>query len=169
MSEQPCKDRAAVFGAGILGIGGVAAAAASAHAESDPRLLGAVALVCLAHAPALLALGLSGRRDVMFRLAALLLFAGAAVFSGRYRPSGVRPRTAFRDGGAFRRHCHDGRLARRGGRGFHRPRPVAGALTRRRDAVAAAMYFLSACGESCNGRNYRQSASAGPARPRGND
>lgn len=81
MSEQPYKDRAAVFGAGILGIGGVAAAAASAHAASDPRLLGAVALVCLAHAPALLALGLSGRRDVMLRLAALLLFAGAAVFS----------------------------------------------------------------------------------------
>jgi len=81
MAEPAGKDRAALFGAGLLGIGGVAAAAASAHAGSDPRLLGAVALVCLAHAPALLALGLAGRRELMLRLGALLLFAGAALFS----------------------------------------------------------------------------------------
>ncbi|MFZ2100485.1 MAG: DUF423 domain-containing protein, partial [Oricola sp.] len=56
MSGQTGKDRAALLGAGLLGIGGVAAAAGSAHVGSDPRLLGAVALICLAHAPALLAL-----------------------------------------------------------------------------------------------------------------
>lgn len=81
MSEPPIIDRPALLGAGILGLGGVAAAAAGAHAASDPRLLGAVALVCLAHAPALLALSLAGRRESAFRLSALLLFAGAAIFS----------------------------------------------------------------------------------------
>jgi len=81
MTQPADKNRAMLLGAGILGIGGVAAAAASAHAASDPRLLGSVALVCLAHAPAMLALGLSGRKDLILRLAALLLFAGAALFS----------------------------------------------------------------------------------------
>lgn len=75
------KDRAALFGAGILGIGGVAAAAAGAHAGSDQQLLNAVALVCLAHAPALVALALHARRDLALRIAALLLFVGAALFS----------------------------------------------------------------------------------------
>lgn len=81
MTDKASIGSATLLGAGVLGIGGVAAAAASAHAASDPRLLGAVALVCLAHAPALLALGLSGRRDFMLRLATLLLFAGTTVFS----------------------------------------------------------------------------------------
>ncbi len=81
MMGREIGGRAALLGAGILGFGGVAASAASAHGASDPRLLGAVALVCLAHAPALLALGLSGRREVMLRLAALLLFTGAVLFS----------------------------------------------------------------------------------------
>ncbi len=81
MAETDGTDRAALFGAGLLGVGGVAAAAASAHSGSDPRLMGAVALVCLAHAPALLAFGLAGRREGLLRLAALLLFCGAALFS----------------------------------------------------------------------------------------
>lgn len=81
MKDEIEMDRAAVIGAGILGVAGVAAAAMSAHAGSDPRLMSAAALVCLAHAPALLALGLSGRRDVLLRLAALSLFAGAAIFA----------------------------------------------------------------------------------------
>lgn len=81
MSETAIRDRPVLAGAGILGFCGVAAAAAGAHATGDPRLMGAVALVCLAHATALLALSLSGRRDPAFRLCALLLFSGAAVFS----------------------------------------------------------------------------------------
>lgn len=81
MERSTDRDRPALLAAGILGFSGVAAAAASAHAASDPRLLGAAALVCLTHAPALLALALWGRRHFLLRLAALLLFAGAALFS----------------------------------------------------------------------------------------
>ncbi|MAY63213.1 MAG: hypothetical protein CML29_13475 [Rhizobiales bacterium] len=73
-------NRIETFAAGLLGISGVAAAALSAHAGSDPRMMGAVALICLAHAPALLAIGVSGRREVLLRFAALLLFFGAALF-----------------------------------------------------------------------------------------
>ncbi len=81
MTEISAAGRAAVLGAGLFGFCGVAAAAASAHAAADPQMLGAVALVCLAHAPALLAIGLSGRRDVALVLAGLLLFAGSILFS----------------------------------------------------------------------------------------
>ena len=73
-------NRIETFAAGVLGITGVAAAALSAHAGSDPRLMGAVALICLAHAPALLAIGVSGQRDIPLRMAALFMFAGAALF-----------------------------------------------------------------------------------------
>ncbi len=81
MADNGNKGRGALIGAALLGFCGVAAAAASAHAGTDPRLMGAVALICLAHAPALLALGLSGRRDAILRVAAFLLFAGAGLFS----------------------------------------------------------------------------------------
>ena len=74
-------DRFILFGAGLLGLGGVAAAAAGAHATGDPRLGGSVALVCLTHAPALLALALHGRRGVLTNLVALALFVGATLFS----------------------------------------------------------------------------------------
>lgn len=74
-------NKAETIWAGLLGICGVAAAALSAHAGSDPRIMGAVALICLAHAPALLAIGVSGRRDMLLRIAGLLLFVGAAMFS----------------------------------------------------------------------------------------
>tara|TARA_B100001146_G_scaffold103414_1_gene91543 strand:- start:271 stop:624 length:354 start_codon:yes stop_codon:yes gene_type:complete len=73
-------NRAETFTAGLLGISGVAAAALSAHAGSDPRVMGAVALICLTHAPALLAIGLFGKSQSFLRLAGLLLFIGAALF-----------------------------------------------------------------------------------------
>ena len=82
MSEQATQGKAALLGAGLLGVAGVGAAAISAHAGSDPRLMSAAALVCLTHAPALLALGLAGRGAFLLRFAALLLFVGAALFSG---------------------------------------------------------------------------------------
>ena len=56
MSEKSAANSLALVGAGILGFAGVGAAAMSAHAGDDPRLASAVALVCLTHAPALLAL-----------------------------------------------------------------------------------------------------------------
>jgi len=81
MSEKSAANSLALVGAGILGIAGVGAAAMSAHAGDDPRLASAVALVCLTHAPALLALGLLARAGIVLRIAALLLFVGAAMFS----------------------------------------------------------------------------------------
>ena len=65
--------------AGLLGACGVAAAAASAHG-GDQRLMGAVALICLTHAPAIVALSTIGRSRLV-ALATVLLFSGAAVFS----------------------------------------------------------------------------------------
>jgi len=81
MRDIGITSRAMIFGGGLLGFAGVAASAASAHAAPDPQMLGSVAMVCLAHAPVLLAIGLAGRRGIVIRLAALLLFAGVAVFS----------------------------------------------------------------------------------------
>ncbi|PDT84659.1 DUF423 domain-containing protein [Sinorhizobium sp. BJ1] len=69
-----------LFIAGLMGVFGVAAAAAASHG-ADPRLLGGASAMCLAHAPTLVALH-AGWRD--FRTAAVaapLLAAGTAVFS----------------------------------------------------------------------------------------
>lgn len=82
MTERSNSISLAMLGAGILGFAGVGAAAMSAHAGSDPRLMSAAALVCLTHAPALLALGLSGRGGILLRAAGLLLFVGATLFAG---------------------------------------------------------------------------------------
>lgn len=65
--------------AGLIGAGGVMAAAASSHGDS--RNLGAIAMIALAHGPALLALGLAGRGR-MPGLAALLMTAGTLIFAG---------------------------------------------------------------------------------------
>lgn len=81
MSRKELPVSFELLAAGILGFAGVGAAAMSAHAGEDPRLASAVALVCLAHAPVLAALGLSARNDLILRIAALLLFVGAALFS----------------------------------------------------------------------------------------
>jgi uncharacterized membrane protein YgdD (TMEM256/DUF423 family) len=70
--------------AGLMGAGGVAAAAASAHMPGAARL-SSVALVLLAHAAAILALTLTSREAGLaarLRLAsALVLAMGAALFS----------------------------------------------------------------------------------------
>lgn len=70
-----------MFFAGVLGLAGVAAAAAGAHVSGGAGSLPAAALICLTHAPALLALALLARRGRVLRLAGWLLFAGAALFS----------------------------------------------------------------------------------------
>lgn len=57
----------------LCGAAGVAAAASASHMGS--RNLDAIALICLAHGPALLALGLHGRGKV-------LLWGGAALATG---------------------------------------------------------------------------------------
>ncbi len=73
--------RWAVGLAGLLGAAGVAAAAAAAHLP-ESRPLAAAAAVCLANAPALLVLGLHGRRLRWGRLCAGLLALGTVLFAG---------------------------------------------------------------------------------------
>jgi len=67
--------------AGLLGATGVAAAAAAAHGGAQAGLLSAASAMSLAHAPVLLAIGLSDRRLWLVDLAAGLLAFGALLFS----------------------------------------------------------------------------------------
>lgn len=70
-----------IVAAGLIGAGGVMAAAAASHG-GDGSNLGPIAMVCLAHGPALLALGLSSLHGRWFRAAAALLALGTLVFAG---------------------------------------------------------------------------------------
>lgn len=72
--------RVLLVAAGVAGAVGVMAAAAASHG-GDSRNLGAIASICLAHGPALLALGLAGRGRVLAG-AGLVLAAGTLVFAG---------------------------------------------------------------------------------------
>ena len=65
--------------AGFIGAVGVMAAAAASH-TGESRNLSAIASVCLAHGPALLALALFGGRPWLVR-SGLLLAAGTALFA----------------------------------------------------------------------------------------
>jgi uncharacterized membrane protein YgdD (TMEM256/DUF423 family) len=71
--------RMMLFCAGLLGAGGVAAAAASTH-QGGP-LLQPLALIALTHAPPLLAFGLSPARSAGLRVGAIVVAAGAVVFA----------------------------------------------------------------------------------------
>jgi uncharacterized membrane protein YgdD (TMEM256/DUF423 family) len=71
--------RLAIVIAGLLGAAGIAAAAGATH-TGDTRLLGALALVALTQAPAILALTLLGR-SIVFRIATAGIALGAVVFS----------------------------------------------------------------------------------------
>lgn len=70
--------------AALIGIGGVASAAAAAHLTSAPSL-NAASLILLAHAPAIIACLAAVRADLVLpalgRLATLLLALGATLFS----------------------------------------------------------------------------------------
>lgn len=72
--------RIIVLLAGLMGAAGVAMAAAATHMGG--ALLGPASAMCLAHAPALLALH-AGRRSIRTATAAALLMGfGAALFAG---------------------------------------------------------------------------------------
>lgn len=71
--------RLLILAAGLLGAAGVALLAAASHAGGDN--LRTAASFMLAHAPALLALGLAGGGRAA-RLGGLLILAGVALFSG---------------------------------------------------------------------------------------
>lgn len=72
---------ATLFVAGLLGGGGVALAAAASHG-GDMHFLGSASTMCLAHAPALLALYAGYDRIRTAPLAALLLGLGTLIFAG---------------------------------------------------------------------------------------
>ena len=72
---------ATLFVAGLLGGGGVALAAAASHG-GDTHFLGSASTMCLAHAPALLALYAGYARIRTAPLAALLLGLGTLIFAG---------------------------------------------------------------------------------------
>jgi len=73
-------NRLAFVVAGILGAGGVAAAAGASHYSGDERVLGAVALVALTHAATFLALGLASTTGRLLRAGALVIGAGVGIF-----------------------------------------------------------------------------------------
>lgn len=67
--------------AGLMGFTGVVTAAAASHG-ADPRLMAGASAMCLAHAPALIALHAVWQTMRSAALAALLLAAGTALFAG---------------------------------------------------------------------------------------
>lgn len=74
--------RATLFFAGILGLAGVVSAAMASHASGDPRLMGGASAMCLAHAPALVALYAGWPALRTAAIAAALLIAGTLLFAG---------------------------------------------------------------------------------------
>jgi uncharacterized membrane protein YgdD (TMEM256/DUF423 family) len=66
---------------GIFGCAGVALAAASAHAGGDTHLLASASTMCLAHAPALLALYAGYRALRTAPLGGLLMAIGTLLFT----------------------------------------------------------------------------------------
>ncbi len=84
---------------GVFGCAGVALAAAASHAGGDTHLLASASAMCLAHAPALLALALAGERLKTAWLAGLLIGLGTLLFAGdlvvlRFAGSGLFPMAA---------------------------------------------------------------------------
>ncbi len=69
-----------LFVAGLMGLAGVVSAAGASHG-SDPRLLAGISAMCLAHAPALVALYAAWPSFRTAPAAALLIAFGTALFS----------------------------------------------------------------------------------------
>lgn len=66
--------------AGLVGALGVAAAASASHA-TESRNIAAIASICLAHGPALLAVGLAGKTRA-WQVAGAILALGTLLFVG---------------------------------------------------------------------------------------
>lgn len=75
------ENRWAAVAAGLIGAAGVGLAAAASHAGGE-ALLRPASTICLAHAPALLALSLAGERLRLSGLGALGMTLGTALFAG---------------------------------------------------------------------------------------
>ncbi|MEJ0012343.1 MAG: DUF423 domain-containing protein [Bauldia sp.] len=76
---QDWFSRLTIAVAGILGAIGIIAAAGASHA-GDERILGALSLIALTQAPALLALGLLAPKQLIARIATTLIALGALIF-----------------------------------------------------------------------------------------
>lgn len=84
--------------AGLFGAAGVALAAAASHA-GDTHLLGNASLMCLVHAPALIALSLMAERRKAALVSAWLIAPGTVLFaldllSRHFRGDGLFPMAA---------------------------------------------------------------------------
>ncbi|KQW29144.1 hypothetical protein ASE36_11825 [Rhizobium sp. Root274] len=75
------ETRWSALGAGLIGAAGVGLAAAASHAGGE-ALLRPASTICLAHAPALLALSLAGDKIRAAGLVALGMIIGTLLFSG---------------------------------------------------------------------------------------
>lgn len=80
MAQTSILQRATLLVAGLMGVAGVASAAAASHGP-DPRLMAAISAMCLAHAPLLVALYAGWDRLRMAAIAAPLIAAGTILFS----------------------------------------------------------------------------------------
>jgi uncharacterized membrane protein YgdD (TMEM256/DUF423 family) len=74
-------NRWAAAAAGLIGAVGVGLAAAASHAGGE-ALLRPASTICLAHAPALLALALAGERIRLTALVAIGMTIGTLLFAG---------------------------------------------------------------------------------------
>jgi uncharacterized membrane protein YgdD (TMEM256/DUF423 family) len=89
---------ASLLVAGLMGLAGVVTAAAASHG-SDPRLMAGASAMCLAHAPALVALYAAWPSFRTAALASVLLALGTALFAGdlvfrHYAGHGLFPMSA---------------------------------------------------------------------------
>lgn len=92
--------------AGLFGVAGVGLAALAAHGGGEANLAASASAMCLAHAPALLALALGTARLRTAWLAGLLMIIGTLFFAGdlvtlRFAGSGLFPYAAPTGGWAM--------------------------------------------------------------------
>ncbi|MBY5764883.1 DUF423 domain-containing protein [Rhizobium leguminosarum] len=92
--------------AGLFGVAGVALAALAAHGGGEANLAASASAMCLAHAPALLALALGNVRLRTAWLAGLLMIVGTLLFAGdlatlRFTSSSLFPYAAPTGGWAM--------------------------------------------------------------------
>ena len=81
MTAMPVTSRALIGLAGLAGAAGVALAAAASHAGGE-ALLRPASMICLAHAPAILALAALQDRLRLATVSAWLMLVGTLLFAG---------------------------------------------------------------------------------------
>ncbi len=106
MTQMSKATRIFLVFSGLFGCAGVGLAAASAHGGGDPKFFAFASAMCLAHAPALLALALAGRAVRTAALAGTLMILGTLLFAGdlvalRLLGSGLFPYAAPTGGWAM--------------------------------------------------------------------